>query len=75
MPTKNAQHITQGPTLQPAESTRAGTASEPISFVELVLFASECSEDEGEVRDLVDALFEADRFPLKDLSEERIALA
>jgi hypothetical protein len=37
-----------------------------LSLVELVLAASECSEDEGEVRDLVDALVETGKVLLSD---------
>ena len=46
-----------------------------FSFVELVLYATEFSEDETEVGDLVDAMFDSGFFPLDDLPEERIALA
>jgi len=37
-----------------------------LSLVELVLAASECSEDEGEVSDLVDALVETGKVLLSD---------
>lgn len=46
--------------------------TEPTSFIELILIASECSEDEGEVRDLVDVLFQSERLQLSDLREDRI---
>lgn len=46
-----------------------------FSFVELVLYATEFSEDETEVGDLVDAMFDSGFFPLHDLPEEHIALA
>lgn len=49
--------------------------SESPSFVELVLMATECSEDEGEVRDLVDSLFQNERLQLRDLRDEQIPTA
>jgi hypothetical protein len=61
--------------LQPVEHLLEGEGCEPLSFVELVLYATEYSEDEGEVRDLVDALFDCDRLSLTDLSEDQIPCA
>lgn len=46
-----------------------------FSFVELVLYATDFSEDETEVGDLVDAMFDSGFFPLHELPEEHIALA
>lgn len=61
--------------LQPVEHVLAGESCESFSFVELILYASEYSEDEGEVRDLVDALFDCDQISLTDLSEDQIPYA
>lgn len=46
---------------------------EPISFVELILMVSEFSEDEGEVRDLVDSLFHNEQFELTDIREDQLS--
>ncbi|MCH7867787.1 MAG: hypothetical protein IH881_08805 [Myxococcales bacterium] len=46
---------------------------EPTSFVELILMASEFSEDEGEVRDLVDSLFHNEQFELTDIREDQLS--
>lgn len=35
-----------------------------LSFVELVVAATECSEDESEIFDLIDGLLESDRVQL-----------
>ncbi len=61
--------------LRPLEYLLEGEGCAPLSFVELVLYASEYSEDEGEVRDLVDALFDCDELRLTDLREDRIPCA
>ena len=37
-----------------------------LSFVELIVAASECSEDEGEIFDLVDGLMLSDRIQLSN---------
>jgi len=42
-----------------------GTEPLDASLVELVLLASECSEDQGEIFDSVDRLFEAGRVRLQ----------
>ncbi len=63
------------PSLEPGEAFFSLEADQPLSFVELVLAASECSEDEGEIADIVDTLFERKRFELRDLREERLAIA
>jgi hypothetical protein len=41
-----------------------------LSLVELVLAASECSEDEGELRDLVDGMVETGKVVVRELSVE-----
>ncbi|MFB0976704.1 MAG: hypothetical protein QMC73_03490 [Myxococcota bacterium] len=46
-----------------------------FSFLELVLYATEFSEDEMEVADLVDAMFDSDSFPLHDMRDDQIAIA
>ena len=50
-------------------------AKQTFSFLELVLYATEFSEDEMEVADLVDAMFDSDSFPLHDMRDDRIAIA
>ena len=44
-----------------------------LSLVDLVLAATECSEDEGEVRDLVDAMVETGKVRLSALEGSRAA--
>lgn len=50
-------------------------AEQTFSFLELVLYATEFSEDEMEVADLVDTMFDSDLFPLHDMRDDRIAIA
>lgn len=57
---------------QPAVALWIQDGNEPTSFIDLILMASESSEDEGEVRDLVDTLFQSERLQLRDLREEHI---
>jgi hypothetical protein len=57
---------------QSTNPTWINDESESTSFVELILMASECSEDESEVRDLVDSLFQSERQTLRDMREEQI---
>lgn len=68
----DAQRFPTSPGPQPVEHSLESDGSEPLSFVELVLVASECSEDEGEIRLLVDTLLASDQLSLKDLREDRI---
>lgn len=63
------------PELQSFEHPLEGAGCETLSFVELVLYASEYSEDESEIGDLVDALFDCDQFSVTDLSEDWIPCA
>jgi hypothetical protein len=42
-----------------------------LSFVELVIAASECSEDESEIYELVDGLMESGRVSLEEGSDGR----
>jgi hypothetical protein len=69
------QHFVTSPELQPIEHSPEHELGETLSFVDLVVFASEYSEDEGEVRDLVDLLFERDQHILTDLRHDRIPCA
>jgi hypothetical protein len=69
------QDFSISPHLQPVEHVFGVESCEPLSFVELVLYATEFSEDEGEVGDLVDALFDSVRFELMDLIEDQIPCA
>ena len=68
----DAQRFPTSPGPRPVEHTLESEGSELLCFVELVLFASECSEDEGEIRLLVDTLFASDQLSLKDLREDQI---
>ena len=45
--------------------------ADATNFIDLILCATEFSEDEGAVRDLVDVFFEAHRDQLTDLREAR----
>lgn len=45
----------------------------PVSFVELVLAASECSEDESEIFDLVDDFVASGRVELAPLERNDLA--
>ncbi|MDP6979890.1 MAG: hypothetical protein QF570_14985 [Myxococcota bacterium] len=47
-----------------------GTSAATANFVDLILTATDMSEDEGEVRDLVDVLYERHHDSLADLREE-----
>jgi len=42
-----------------------------LSLVDLVLVASECTEDEGELRDIVDDLMRSGRVQLRGLETDR----
>ena len=57
------------------EQLLSNSVDQTFSFVELVLYATEFSEDETEVADLVDAMFDSEHFPLSNNCEERVALA
>ncbi|MFT5442073.1 MAG: hypothetical protein ACI8W3_001115 [Myxococcota bacterium] len=57
------------PEFQPEQAPAA------LSFVEIVLFATEYTEDEGEVRDMVDALFDCEDLDVSDLRGEHLAVA
>lgn len=61
--------------LEPADAFFSPDADGPLSFVELVLTACECSDDAGEIADIVDVLFERNRFQLRHLREEQLAIA
>lgn len=55
----------------PGDGREAATLDDAeLNLVDLILLASEWSEDEGEVRDHVDALFERHRDDLADLRDE-----
>ncbi len=56
-----------------SEANRASGSATTSSFVDLILTATEMSEDEGEVRDLVDTLFDRHHSSLADLREEHLA--
>lgn len=53
----------------------SNSVDQSFSFVELVLYATEFSEDETEVADLVDAMFDSELFPLSHDCEDLVALA
>lgn len=57
---------------QPVDPYTTLEDTEPTSFIDLVLMASACSEDEGEVRDLVDRLLNSEGLKLRDLREDQI---
>ena len=46
-------------------------SDEPVelSIIDLVLFASECTEDEGELRDIVDGFVQTGRAQLRGLED------
>jgi hypothetical protein len=57
------------------EQLMTHSAEQTFSFLELVLYATEFTEDEMEVADLVDAMFDSDSFPLHDMRDDQIAIA
>lgn len=61
-----------GVSLPEVQDQTAGEA-ELTSLVELILIASECSEDEGEVRDLVDSFYYGESLVPWNSREDRIA--
>lgn len=61
--------------LVPYVENDSGGAGPELSFVEIVLFATEYSEDEGEVRDLVDALFDCGDLEVDALQDQHLAFA
>ena len=61
--------------LQPADQHSIPTEAESTSFIELVLMASECSEDEGEVRVLLNTLLQGEGMQLRDLRKDQIPSA
>jgi hypothetical protein len=76
MYTQNVErHFPTSPELQTTEHVLEGMGSATLSFVELVLYASDYSEDQVEIGDLVDALFDCDQISLTKLNEEQIPWA